>query len=180
MSGLTKYSNEVRVFVSTEEAIKSNADNGQWFTLNNYTDKSDFLKSAAKYATDTLNEEDGKIVLVDLSAGRDVTGLLSIEDDFISDDLWSLFQMSDEDGAILNAYVDYHQILDEGVQGALEAAKDDLIGRFSSAKDFVIHKLREAGANDEVIDMLGDNCEWDNLESDLNEGFMVHNYYFDL
>lgn len=180
MSGLTKYSNEVRVFVSTEEALKSNADSGQWFTLNNYADKSDFLESAAKHAADILNEENAKIVLVELSAGRDVTGLLSIEDNFISDDLWSLLELSDEDGAILNAYVDYHQILDEGVGSALEAAKDDLIGKFQSEKDFVIHKLREAGANDEVIDMLGDNCDWDNLETELNEGFTVHGYYFDL
>lgn len=172
----------IRVFVTTKTEAEKEATeagvNGQWFGLNYYANKEEFIEAATKYATERLKDSDPELVFHRYDTDIDVTGLTN-EDD-IKDDLWTMLGLSELEFDLLQGYVSFYEILDEGVVAALKAARNDLIGLYPNPKDFVIHKLNDAGASEAVIEMLGDHCNWEAMAVELNDGFVHNNYYFNL
>lgn len=171
--------NTAQLYVSTK-AAKDKTPNGKWFVLNNYANKSEFLEAATDYAINELNDSNPKLVFSGIQAEFETLGLYDDDTYEPTDDFWTIFTLSEEHLAILSNYASFYGNLGDGVKDVLAAALDDHIGCFETDKDFVTHKLREAGATDEVLMMLGDACKWEVLASSLNYGFMHNRHYYHL
>lgn len=185
-SSQTSVDRSARLYVSTE-ATKALAtehtrlrSRGKWFLLGNYTNKAEFIADATDFAVNDLGDTTPTLAFSDVSTGFARNGLFDDETNEPTEDLWTIFTLSDEDLKILHSYLSFYEDNEDDVTAMLSAAKDDFIGFFATDKDFVTHKLREAGATNEVLDMLGDACDWDKLESTLNDGFMHNRHYFHL
>lgn len=182
----TSVNKAAHLYVSTE-ATKAKAaehtglpNRGKWFLLGNYTSKAEFIADATDFAVNDLGDKTPTLVFSGVETGFERNGLFDYETSEPTEDLWTIFTLSDEDLKILNSYMSFYEDNEDGVADMLAAAKSDFIGVFATDKDFVIHKLRHAGATDEVLDMLGDACDWDKLETTLNYGFMHNRHYFHL
>ena len=180
----TGLSNKAYVYVSTE-AVKelehtSLQSRGKWFSLSNYASKAGFIEDATNFAINDLLDESPKLVFAGFDAGFEKHGLVDYDTNEPNDDLWTVFTLSEEDLAILHSYSIFHASLDGGVKGVMKAARDDYIGYFADDRAFVTHKLYEAGATDDVINLLGDACDWAKLAKTLNYGFMHNGHYFNI
>lgn len=184
----TGLSKKAYVYVSTEAVKQQELEQeqahlqrrGKWFSLSNYANKAEFIEDATNFAIIDLLDESPKLVFSGFDAGFEKHGLVDYSNNEPSDDLWTVFTLSDEDLAILHSYSTFHVSLDGGVKGVMEAARDDYIGHFANDRAFVTHKLYEAGATDDVINLLGDACDWAKLAKTLNYGFMHNGHYFNI
>lgn len=182
----TTVNKAAHLYVSTEATKAIAAENkklcsrGKWFLLDKYANKAEFVADATDFAINDLGDTTPTLVFSGLSTGFARNGLFDDETNEPTEDLWTVFTLSDEDLKILHSYLSFYEDNEDDVTAMLSAAKDDFIGFFATDKDFVTHKLREAGATNEVLDMLGDACDWDKLESTLNDGFMHNRHYFHL
>lgn len=175
----------VHLFVTTKAELQPPHSDvptvGSWFNLLRFNNKGEFIAAAKEYARTKFNETEPTLIFSGIDTHVNVDDLFDSETCEPSADFWTLFTLSHNEFTVLHNYVTCYPILGDGVVKAMETARSLFVGYFYTSKQYVTYKLREAGATEESINLLGDRCDWDLLESDLlaqNNTFAVRRFFF--
>ena len=183
-------SREVTVFVSSAFAwsrrllVDENAVTGRRFTLNDYANKADFIEAVEKFTSEELGVSGtfDKLLFDDVETDL----CISVFTDHvgnISEELWKMLALSDEDLSLLDAYLSYHallnyDVLNNSVEKALAQAKQCYIGYFPTNKDFIRQMMVDGNASEQSFKTLDETCQFEDLETHARRNSYNHRCHY--
>lgn len=172
----------VKVFVTTQAAIDTcGYGRGKWFELQNYSNKTEFFGAAKEYVAIELPPSDGKILLHDAEASFDSLFNLNIDklikDNDVSDALWQLLAMTEEDLDILNAFLSVADMINNSYKETLDRAKLIFLGCFLSDASYAEHRYKDE--LEAMPEQLRASIDLDKLGAELSKEVLSSNgFYF--
>lgn len=192
---MTKYksnkfvSRETTVFVSNVFALsrmvllEEDKVQGKRFTLNNYDNKAAFIEAAKKFAHDEIHETKSDLTFDDVESELCVSVFIDHKGN-ISEELWKMFALSDDDLSLLNTYLSYHallnyDVLNNSVEKALAEAKRCYIGYFPTNKDFIRQMMMiDGNASEQSFKTLDEKCHFEDLETHTRRNSYNHRCHY--
>lgn len=191
---MTKYksdkliSRETTVFVSNIFALSrvvlldESKVEGKRFTLNDYDDKAAFIEAATKFTHDEFGDTKSDLTFDDVESELCVSVFIDHKGN-ISEELWKMFALSDDDLSLLNAYLSYHallnyDVLNNSVEKALAEAKRCYIGYFPTNKDFIRQMMIDGNASEQSFKTLDEKCHFEDLETHTRRNSYNHRCHY--
>lgn len=171
-----------RIFV-TSYAIGNNDGFGvgKWFDLEDYSEKSAFIEAATDYVKNDLGDKDPELCFsdweLDFKTSVKCGGLIG--ESGVKESVWELFDMTDRDIEILQAYLINADVINDSLEDTLEKAIECHAGEFDSLEDYANHYLEGTqelvGLSDTILNSIDFTDMGRRLTNDMN----VHeNHYF--
>lgn len=154
---------------------------GKWFDLSEYADKSEFITSALEYARNELGDNDPELCFSDNEFDFKVNKSL-ISMSHISEDIWHMMEMSDDEHKLLSAFDDHFGCGEGDAQERLELAKNRKYGEYETPADFACEWLENSEKLKGIDRMIVDAIDYDKVAQELLScGYCYSgNFYFDV
>ncbi len=171
-----------RAFVTTFAVGNSQGYSvGQWFDLEDYSDKDEFMAAAYDYAKTKLGDNDPELCFSDyeLEFNSPVKQRNLISENGISPTVWDLFDMSDRDIEILEAFLDNSDMVGDSLTDTLEKAQNNHAGEYESLEDYARQYLENSGEMDTLSDIVLNSIDFTDMGRRLTDDMNVcGNHYF--
>lgn len=182
-----------QVYVTTQERYdndKAEQDGGgKWFDLEDYFDHDEFYTAACEYVQTELADGDAEVkpyysefdisFLQEGDSDNHFETDNLIGDQKLSESLWFLLELSDEDRNMLNAFYEAYIHLVYSVEDNFTLAKEHFIGQFDSSEDFAREQIKSMGYLDALPEHLEPYFDFDGAGEELARNTKeCDGYYF--
>lgn len=179
-----------QVYVTTESMVDQGKEdsNGKWFDLLAYTDYKDFYAAALSYVKKELAEgndttephysEFDICFLAESNRSNNFDTDHLIGGEHLSEDLWFVAKLDDEDRAMLNAFWGACTNLADTMEENFETAKARFIGCFDDCEAFGRHQISKMGYFCDLPDNLEPYFDFAGAGQELAEDTIEYDGYF--
>lgn len=156
----------MEVFVTTRYAIEHDTGLGRWVDLSEYPNKAEFEAALIKEAQAVMNNPEPELYFSSFNANFDADELLTT--DSVDDDVWIILKMSVQEFKLLEGWLSFYPMAEDGVQDTLDAAQRSFEGVFENKQAYALSELRKQNVPKDIIDILVEHSA-KNIDTDMLE-----------
>ena len=145
-----------RIYVGTYAKYNNGSIKGAWLSVEDYTDRDDFIEACAKLHSD---EDDPEFMFQDYEGFPEAF----YSESEIDEELWAWLDLDDDDRELLAAY--QHGVDQDGT---IEQAQDAFAGKADTEADWAAEWLEETGGLEGVPEHLQNYIDYEAYARDAS------------